>query len=334
MAGSSRSVAVIHGDLRRGRLGISGISRRRASSSRPATRPFHHRPGRARPPGASTNRPLLREASERASARVLAAAVLAGVRARTRRCSARVRRPGVRAGHGVGAGRRERAGRARRRPGRAAGRPTSCCCARRSVRSTSWPRRCAGTIRSRRACAPRSTATPTSPRWRRRSTTCSTGWSPSGATARARRCWCRRRERQRIARELHDEVGQTLTGVMLQVEGLAASIPDELRDAARRAARDRPPRHRGGPPDRAPAAPRGAEELGLQSALAALATAFERAGADPGRAPAGARRCRSRRSRSSSIYRVAQEALTNVARHAEATRVELELRARDGQRSS
>jgi two-component system, NarL family, sensor histidine kinase UhpB len=37
-------------------------------------------------------------------------------------------------------------------------------------------------------------------------------------------------ERRRIARELHDEVGQTLTGVMLQVEGLAASIPPELRE--------------------------------------------------------------------------------------------------------
>ena len=37
-------------------------------------------------------------------------------------------------------------------------------------------------------------------------------------------------ERQRVARELHDEVGQTLTGVMLQVEGLAARIPEELRE--------------------------------------------------------------------------------------------------------
>ena len=41
-------------------------------------------------------------------------------------------------------------------------------------------------------------------------------------------------ERRRVARELHDEVGQTLTGVMLQVEGLAGEDP---RGAARRARR-------------------------------------------------------------------------------------------------
>src|SRR5687768_10944304 len=37
-------------------------------------------------------------------------------------------------------------------------------------------------------------------------------------------------ERSRIARELHDDVGQTLTGAMLQIEALAARIPDDLRD--------------------------------------------------------------------------------------------------------
>ena len=81
-------------------------------------------------------------------------------------------------------------------------------------------------------------------------------------------------ERSRIARELHDEVGQTLTGVMLQVEGLAAKIPEELRDQLdelRETARS-------GTEDVRRIArqlrPEALEDLGLQSALAALATAF------------------------------------------------------------
>jgi len=79
-------------------------------------------------------------------------------------------------------------------------------------------------------------------------------------------------ERARIARELHDEVGQTLTGVMLQVEGLAAVIPDGLReqlDELRETARE------GTEEVRRIARrlrPEALEDLGLQSALSALAT--------------------------------------------------------------
>jgi two-component system sensor histidine kinase UhpB len=132
-------------------------------------------------------------------------------------------------------------------------------------------------------------------------------------------------ERNRIARELHDEVGQTLTGVMLQVEGLSAAIPeqlrpqlDELRETARRGTEDvrRIARQ---------LRPEALEDLGLQSALAALATAFgEQAHVqvdrhlEPPRLPLS-------EEQELVIYRVAQEAMTNVARHADATTVELRL---------
>jgi two-component system sensor histidine kinase UhpB len=131
-------------------------------------------------------------------------------------------------------------------------------------------------------------------------------------------------ERRRVARELHDEVGQTLTGVMLQVEGLAARIPDELReqlDELRETAR-------AGTEDVRRIArqlrPEALEDLGLRSALAALATAFgEQAGIS-------VERCLEAsiplsHEQELVVYRVAQEALTNVARHADATRVELSL---------
>jgi two-component system sensor histidine kinase UhpB len=131
-------------------------------------------------------------------------------------------------------------------------------------------------------------------------------------------------ERNRIARELHDEVGQTLTGVMLQVEGLAAKIPEELReqlDELRETARS-------GTEDVRRIAgqlrPEALEDLGLQSALAALATAFgEQAGIAVRRqlepsVPLS-------EEQELVVYRVAQEALTNVARHAEATQFELRL---------
>ena len=136
-------------------------------------------------------------------------------------------------------------------------------------------------------------------------------------------------ERRRIARELHDEVGQTLTGVMLQVEGLAGRIPDELReqlDELRETARH------GTEEVRRIARrlrPEALEDLGLESALAALAAAvgdqahlrIERR-LEPG-LPLS-------QEQELVVYRIAQEALTNVARHADATEVQLQLERTNG----
>jgi two-component system sensor histidine kinase UhpB len=132
------------------------------------------------------------------------------------------------------------------------------------------------------------------------------------------------RERQRIARELHDEVGQTLTGVMLQVESLAAVIPaerreqlDELRETARRGTEDvrRIARR---------LRPEALQDLGLQSALAALAGRIgEQAHLHIGRHLDS--RLHLSEQQELVVYRVAQEALTNVARHAKAERAQLRL---------
>ncbi len=136
-------------------------------------------------------------------------------------------------------------------------------------------------------------------------------------------------ERGRVARELHDEVGQLLTGVMLQLEGLAAAVPasrrndvvgiqDNVREGVqtvREIARGlRPP---------------ALEEFGLRASLVALGAGFgERAGLkvrhriDPELPPLDAET-------ELALYRVAQEAMTNVARHARAHEMELLLRAED-----
>ncbi len=133
-------------------------------------------------------------------------------------------------------------------------------------------------------------------------------------------------ERHRIAQELHDEVGQSLTVVLLglkQVESQApASLVPELaavRESARAGLDDvrRVARR---------LRPGVLEDLGLASALAALATDFaDHSSAAVRRSFAPGLPALSPEAEVV-VYRVAQEALTNAARHADAREVELSLR--------
>lgn len=137
-------------------------------------------------------------------------------------------------------------------------------------------------------------------------------------------------ERLRLSRELHDEIGQSITGLMLQISHSAAHAPpdvqgelDETREAARSLSdelRDIVRRLR----------PEALDDLGLPTALIALTDRLadqtglrirRRLAADlPNLGPAT----------ELVIYRVAQEGLTNVARHARASEVELSLEQHHG----
>ena len=138
-------------------------------------------------------------------------------------------------------------------------------------------------------------------------------------------------ERARVARELHDELGQTLTGVLLLTDE-ATRAADERAPAAfeeaREAARSAIEEVRRIVRDLRPEA---LDDLGLTTALAALGRSFEQqsgVGLEP-RLPADLPPLSPEQELV--VYRIAQEALTNVARHADADRAEVALESEDGE---
>jgi two-component system sensor histidine kinase UhpB len=138
-------------------------------------------------------------------------------------------------------------------------------------------------------------------------------------------------ERLRVARELHDELGQALTGVLLLMDEASKAPPPRAAEAleeGREAARDAITEVRRIVADLRPEA---LDDLGLASALASLTASFERRSGIrvERRVPADLPRLSSEQDLV--LYRVAQEALTNVARHAHADYAGLHLEHVDGE---
>jgi signal transduction histidine kinase len=139
-------------------------------------------------------------------------------------------------------------------------------------------------------------------------------------------------ERVRIAREIHDELGQILTGARLElsamrgmlhddapalerIEHAAGTIEAALASARRIASDLRPPL---------------LDALGLKAAIEMEVSRFqERTGIECDLSfPAEALHASD--DVATVVYRIVQEALTNVARHAGARHVDVRLRRRDG----
>jgi two-component system, NarL family, sensor histidine kinase UhpB len=132
-------------------------------------------------------------------------------------------------------------------------------------------------------------------------------------------------ERWRVAQELHDDVGQALTGILLRLEALARQTPTELRPdvrATQEATRETIERVSRVVRQLRPEA---LSDLGLAKALAALARRVEEESGLRIRQRVAAGLNHLDDESELVIYRVAQESLTNAARHARATQVELRL---------
>lgn len=134
-------------------------------------------------------------------------------------------------------------------------------------------------------------------------------------------------ERARIARELHDELGQLLTAAKLELSPLLKNVAapesiarvqrvvallDQTVESIRRIAYElRPPL---------------LTVLGLAPAIEVEVSAFQRRTGIQCEISIRSPEMKLDPERSTALFRVVQEALTNVARHAHATRVEIRLR--------
>jgi signal transduction histidine kinase len=138
-------------------------------------------------------------------------------------------------------------------------------------------------------------------------------------------------ERQRLARELHDETGQALTSILLGLKTVEeARAPDEMRRAAR-ALRElvvatlQDVRRLA-----VELRPKALDDFGLVAALERLGNSFSEATGIRVQLEASLGDERLPSEVETTLYRIVQEALTNIVKHARARNVSILLVRRDG----
>ncbi|HEX2718073.1 MAG TPA: sensor histidine kinase, partial [Gemmatimonadaceae bacterium] len=140
-------------------------------------------------------------------------------------------------------------------------------------------------------------------------------------------------ERRRLARELHDEVGQHITALSLGIRALT-DITQAHSEVDRRAQSLLPLVDSLGRELHSVAVrlrPKALDDFGLEAALESYATDWSRSTGIIADVHARAASERLPSAIEGAIYRIVQEALTNVARHSGATRASIFVERRDGQ---
>jgi signal transduction histidine kinase len=140
-------------------------------------------------------------------------------------------------------------------------------------------------------------------------------------------------EQRRIAREIHDELGQALTGLKMDLTWVASRLPRNSRTLVQKtkamsgliddmvqSVRQLASRLR----------PEVLDELGLEAAIKWQAREFQMRAGVRCTVAASAEDLALDQERSTAVFRIFQELLTNVARHAAATKVDVALRRVNG----
>ena len=143
----------------------------------------------------------------------------------------------------------------------------------------------------------------------------------------------REEERTKMAREIHDQLGQTLTALKIDLSWLSGRLPQEdesllkktesmyeLVDDAIQTVKRISTQLRPGVLD----------DLGLTDALEWQTQEFEKLTGIKSKFSARPESIVLDRDRSTAVFRICQEALTNIVRHAQATRVSVGLRSVPG----